>query len=406
MRHLAPRLFALAVVIAGPSGDILSQERAAPPTFQSGAEVVRVDFVVTDKSGRPVQGLAARDFVVKQDGKERPIIAFEAIGGSNTAGSAEPAGPPVVAASPEQPRGPSTIVLVDDFHLTPSEAGRLRPALKNLVTTLQEPSTGLMLVAPGSQISLLAERSSAVASLLPAIDRIVGRRIDENATNFPISDAEALAIARRDIPTLTRVTSRFVAINPELTPVDAETIAIENGTKLAHDVKILRDSTYDQALICLDWLAHRPGRHTLIVVSGGFPQDETDSKYDEVVTRSLRANAPIHFLDARGLSGFNPYHDAQYSAPLTRSQDEGPFARWDDAAATAALADETGGIVIGNTNDLEKGFHRVLDMMSSYYVLAYDAPSHQKRGFHKIKVETRLRSVQVQARRGYFSEQR
>lgn len=400
------RLGVLGIVVAAfGAAKPLAQDQPPPPVFQTGAEVVRVDFVVTDKSGRPVQGLTAQDFVVKQDGKDRPIVAFEAVGRPDALASADASDRTARPNPPAPQHDASTIVLVDDFHLTPDQAARLRPALKNLLSTLQEPSTGLMLVAPGSQVSLLAERSTAVTSLLPVVDRIVGRRRDEDA-NFPIADAEALAIARRDVPTLARVVSRFVAINPDLRRDDAETIAIENGTKLAYDVRVLRDSSYDQALICLDWLARRPGRHSLIIVSGGFPQDEADSKYDEVITRSLRANAPIDFLDARGLSGFNPYHDAQYGALLKRDEDEGPFGRYDEAAATTALADDTGGVVISNTNDLDKGFHRLLDMMSSYYVLAYDAPLHQKRGFHKIKVETRRKGVHVQARRGYFSDKK
>src|SRR5579864_3370328 len=49
------------------------------PTFLAGADLVRVDFVVTDRSDRPVQGLTATDFVVKEDGKDRPIVVFEAV---------------------------------------------------------------------------------------------------------------------------------------------------------------------------------------------------------------------------------------------------------------------------------------------------------------------------------------
>jgi VWFA-related protein len=386
------------------AGGVFAQDQQRPPIFQSGAELVRVDFVVTDKSDRPVHGLTAEDFVVKEDGKVRPIVAFEAVGAGTplTGVSGRTGAPPLVAGANPLRQAASTIILVDDFHLTLDQAARLRPPLKNLLTTVGEPSSGLMLVAPVSQISLLAEWPTGAASLVPVVDHIAGKPVDQDV-NFPMSDAEALAVARRDNPTIGRVTSRFVAMHPELTPSDAETLAIEHGIQQAHDVRVRRNALYEQAMTCLDWLATRPGRHSLIVVSGGFPTDEDDSKRDDVITRSLRANAPIDFLDARGLSGFRPYQDAQFSASLNRKQDEGPFGRWDDAAGTTALADDTGGIVITNTNDLEKGFRRLLDMMTSYYILAYEPIPHEKRSFHKIKVETRGKGLHIRARRGYFS---
>ncbi|HEV8209561.1 MAG TPA: hypothetical protein VGP77_05545, partial [Vicinamibacterales bacterium] len=52
----------------------LPAQEQKPPVFKAGTEVVLVDFVVSDKSERPVRGLSAQDFVVKEDGKERPIV--------------------------------------------------------------------------------------------------------------------------------------------------------------------------------------------------------------------------------------------------------------------------------------------------------------------------------------------
>jgi VWFA-related protein len=172
---------------------------------------------------------------------------------------------------------------------------------------------------------------------------------------------------------------------------------------LAHDARTRRDAFYDVALRSLDWLASRPGRHSLIVISSGFASDPDDSKYFEVVTRSLRANAPIHYLDARGLQGAGRYQSVEYGPGLSRSVDEGPSGRWEEGAGSTDLADDTGGISIGNTNDLEKGLGRMLDAMTTYYVLAYQPPAQEKPGYREIKVEVRTKGLQVRARRGYFS---
>jgi VWFA-related protein len=374
-----------------------------PQTFRTRTELVLVDFVVTDTADRPVRGLSARDFVVKEDGKERPIVSFERFAGDEPqapgAAAAEPA--PIARAAAAPPH-PATVVLVDDGQLSPQQAARLRPALNALVATAGGRSGSLMLVAPGSNVATLAQLPGGAAELAASVDRIVGRRPDEVST-FPVADAEALAIARGDVRVLARVAARFASLNPEITAEQASAIARERSNLLAHDARARRDVMYDAALRCLDWLAGRPGRHSLIVVSAGVASDPDDSKYYDVVTRSLRANAPIHFLDVRGLPGISRYAGVEYSTGLGRDADEGPFG-WAQAAEGATdLADDTGGIAVVNSNDMAKGLGRLLDTMTTYYVLAYQPPAHDKGGYHRIKVEVRGKGRHVRARRGYSS---
>jgi VWFA-related protein len=383
-----------------------AQDRPGQPGFRTGTELIRVDFTVTDKAGRPLPGLTAKDVSVKEDGKEQAIVAFETFAGGEPAGTAARAGTsddsPQKAGATSSPDA-STVLLVDDAHLTAEQAARLRPALKGLLTTVGRRSGSLMLVSPESKVSLLAVLPAGAATLLPAVDRIAGTRVEERTT-FPVADAEALAIARRDNPMIARVAARFVTLNPELSKDQAETIAIERGIQVAHDAIVRRDTMYDGALVCLDWLGSRPGRHSLIVVSGGFATDEADSKYYDVVTRSLRVNAPVHFLDARGLAGFNRYHDVEFSPLLSREADDGPFGRWQAAEGTMGLAIDTGGLIVDNTNNMEKGLDQLLDTMTTYYVLAYQAPPHDKPGYRKIKVDVRTKGITVRARRGYYAQ--
>ncbi|MBZ5560190.1 MAG: VWA domain-containing protein [Acidobacteriia bacterium] len=388
---------AVAAPIAAPA----VQDQPARQTFKTGTELVLVDFVVSDRADRPVRGLTAKDFVVKEDGKERAIVSFEAFAGDDSVPAARSTPPESPVRAAHASPGAATVLLVDDGQLSLAQTARLRPALKALLAKVGERSGSLMLVAPGSKVSLGLPPTGA-ADMAAAIDRIVGQRI-EDQSNFPVADAEALAIARRDIGVIQRVAGRFVALNPDLTNEQAHDLAIQRGIDAAHAVRMRRENMYDVALQCLDWLASQPGRHSLIVVSGGFARDPDDAKYYEVVTRSLRANAPMHFLDARGLQAAGRYQGAEVSTRLSRNVDEGPFG-WSDAAqGSTDLADDTGGIIISNTNDMAKGFGRLLDTMTTYYLLAYQPPAHEKPGFRKIKVEVRARGLHVRARSGYFS---
>ena len=119
------------------------------------------------------------------------------------------------------------------------------------------------------------------------------------------------------------------------------------------------------------------------------------------MTRSLRANAPIHFLDARGLRGV-ALQGVQYGPGLSPAADHAPFTWSDNATGSAKLSDNTGGITVRNTNDMGKGLGHLLDTMQTYYVIGYESPPHAKAGFHKIQVEARSRGLTVRARRGYF----
>src|SRR5471030_2370296 len=92
-----------------------------PPTsqkFTTGTELVIVDFVVTDKADRPVRGLSATDFVVKEDGKEQPIVSFEAFAGDALATPAAEARAPDLPVHGQQSPIASTVVLVDDGQLS------------------------------------------------------------------------------------------------------------------------------------------------------------------------------------------------------------------------------------------------------------------------------------------------
>src|SRR5262249_6061014 len=115
----------------------LQEQPAQPPTFPRGVELVRVDVVVTDKSGRPVTGLAQGEFTLLDEGVPQTIETFEAVDlpvpASASGGSAAPR-PRVVSnvalpGEPPQPEGRSFVVVFDNMHLTPLHAQRAKGAV-------------------------------------------------------------------------------------------------------------------------------------------------------------------------------------------------------------------------------------------------------------------------------------
>lgn len=64
-------------LLVGPVVSAGSSEQ--PPTFATSAELIRLDVVVVDQDGRPVEGLTREDFEVIEGGQVRTILWFEPI---------------------------------------------------------------------------------------------------------------------------------------------------------------------------------------------------------------------------------------------------------------------------------------------------------------------------------------
>ena len=107
-----------------------------------------------------------------------------------------------------------------------------------------------------------------------------------------------------------------------------------------------------------------------------------DDKYiRDIAEFANRGNASFYMIDPGGLRTNRP-------------------ADW--SAAMRLLAENTDGAAFLNNNDLERGFRRMVDDMSSYYLLGYYASNSQPDGrFRNITVRVKQPGVTVRARKGY-----
>ena len=384
-----------------------AEQKPQLPVFSSGTGLVLVDFVVMDKSDRLAGGLSAQDFAVKEDGKERPIVSFAAFGKGEVLGAGPakvPIEPSAEAVLPQgSVRATAVVLFVDDGQLGPQEAVRLRPALKKLIDVMGERKGVLALVAPWSGVQIADEVQGNAAVFAAEIDKLVGHRLDERSP-YPVSDIEAIEAEKGDPTVIERVARRFVNLNKGLYLDMALVTARGRVTEVAEAARKRRGDAFAVLLKALDWLAAKPGRHSVVMVSGGYASDHEDLKQQEVVTRSLQANAPIHFLDARSLQGARRYLGVEYRQSLDYNAIEAPLAFSDAAGGASGLADDTGGLYVRSANDMVKGLTRIMDMAATYYILGYEPPEHKKGGFRKIKVEVVTKGLKVLSRRGYFDE--
>ena len=79
-----------------------------------------------------------------------------------------------------------------------------------------------------------------------------------------------------------------------------------------------------------------------------------------------------------------------------------------DSDGMGTLAQDTGGILYENNNDLEAGFRRVAAIPDTSYTLAFSPENLKHDGaFHPLKVTlVSAKGLSVQARKGYYAPKR
>lgn len=129
----------------------------------------------------------------------------------------------------------------------------------------------------------------------------------------------------------------------------------------------------------------------------------------DIMNLANRGNVSFYPVDPRGLAVF----DTDIGAPRTGEPPRGtpilPPPAADQALLRARigslqdLAANTDGLVVVNTNDLDRGLRRIAADLSSYYLLGYYSTGKFDGKFHSISVRVKRPGVNVRARRGYVA---
>jgi VWFA-related protein len=151
------------------------------------------------------------------------------------------------------------------------------------------------------------------------------------------------------------------------------------------------------------------GRKLVFLISGGFfigPQEGSTNRIQRISSLAARSGAVIYSIDARGL--VSTMADASADVPFDIT---GRLQRGSIGELTAsqnglnALANDTGGKTVFNTNALGTGLTKALKETSTYYLLAWkpEGETQHASKFHRIEVKVIGRpQLAVQVRRGFY----
>ena len=137
-------------------------------------------------------------------------------------------------------------------------------------------------------------------------------------------------------------------------------------------------------------------------------QIDDDREFREILDEANRANASFYPIDPRGLVVFDtplvPVNGPTLTAPAPiRPPTTDQAMLRARLTSLRTLADATDGLAIVNSNDLAGGLKRVVDDLTSYYLLGYYSTGKLDGKFHAITVRVKRPGVQVRARRGYLA---
>jgi VWFA-related protein len=437
MRPPFPLALALLLALAGsPPSSRGGEQEPAPPaaqatasqTFPSAVELVTVDVAVVDKKGKAVTGLGKGDFVVTENGTPQTITSFEAVAVPETPAGAPRATRLATTSSnlvAEPRRSRTFIVVFDDIHLSPAQALRAKGAVAEFLRSGVAEGDRVVLVATGGGAWWNARMPEGREQLLAILKRLDGRYIPDSSPDR-LTEYEAMRIEEyQDVQIADKVQRRFDnygAVNSQkdprgVKPGDAYSGAavgimpelIRSRAQEVHNLSTSRNKiTLKVMTRAIEALAGTKGRKSMILVSQGFVYDVQLDEMRKMVEASTRANVPVYFIDTRGLQALPEAFTAAFGRPLEAQDTVAVLADITlDAAGSEALALDTGGFVVKNSNDLTGGISRVSSESRVYYLLGYNPTDLRRDGkFRKIEVKLAAgkgKGLSVRARRGYYA---
>jgi VWFA-related protein len=449
VRHTAHRLVS-ALAIAGAATILAAQTPAPqdqpqpPPKFRVDTNFVRVDAYPV-RNGKPVLDLKAEDFEILEDGVLQRIETFEHVI-VRPAGSQEeridPGSQRAALQAVSNPRNRVFVIFLDKPHVNVAGAHTINEPLIRLLNRILGPDDLVGVMTPemaatqivfGRKTQVIEEslrrnwawgdrftlqrdsREHAYIACYPPVKEGDGRGVESAL-------AQEMIARKRELATLDALQDlvRYLRLLREerkaiLTITEGWVLYGENRAMMA--LRENKDTGYQEPIPTLEPVGVGP-TGTLTTRDprrlGGDTLNKSDCDGDRAMLSMLRnasylrdimdeanfSNASFYPIDPRGLPVFDspigpdPPPPPVLDQSILKHRLEG----------MRTLAENTDGIAVLNSNDLDKGLKKISDDLTSYYLLGYYSTNSKLDGkFRALKVRVKQPGVDVRARRGYRS---
>ncbi len=383
-----------------------SQQQANQDTaVRISTQLVQVDVVVTDKKGKHVEDLTADDLELTVDGKKQSLSHFTHINLPLVARELPPTkkkSDKFVApeSMPTRQIAPSEVrrtiaFIVDDLGLGFASTERVRETLRKFVAEQMQEGDLIAIIRTGNGLGMLEQFTSDKPLLYSAIERLIWNPLSRDMSptfGMTSTDAAETTAAQSD--------------------TDAAAQAAAQGDADEFYESSFTTGTLGAVNFIVRGLRDLPGRKSVILLSDGFKvysKNDNDNTTELILQqmRNLteqanRSSVVIYAMDAKGLQALSPGADTggrMTESTLTDARD----AAQETQDGPTFLAQQTGGFVVTNTNDLNIGIQEAIYDQQSYYLLGFDPEDGTfDRRYHKIKVTVKRPGLRVRTRSGFF----
>jgi len=422
--------FALPLTASLVAAVLVSAQSPHPqqPTFRGGTNVVRVDLYAT-REGGPVEDLKITDIELTENGVRQTIDSFERVLTRPTVAQelrAEPNNVPESRQMAADARARVFVLFLDTYHTRFAHAAQMRGPLQQFLERVvgQDDVVGVMTPEMSANDVTLGRRTSVISRLLD--DSIWGRR-GRLTDNDPVEESyeacyafedpavvRAMKARRRETMTLDALDDLVVHLGGVRDGRKAVLAVSEGWLQYRQDQSLARPlspNTDANGLLRppgpVERGATRRGERATVAF-----RDLQKCEVDRIALANLnntdrlqrigesanRGNISFYPLGAQGLSVFDSASGPEPSP--------GPA---EDAANLRTrvqglryLAEMTDGVAIVDTNNTAQLLRRVVDDMSSYYLLTYASTNAKLDGeFRSIDLRVSRPGVRTRYRRGY-----
>ncbi len=437
------------ILVAAASSSSLVAHQSAPPRPAAGqpaaGQAVRtkdvdstavtaivVDVVVRDRDGKPVTDLKPTDFelyeekVLQDVGSFTPVNRSEAAAATTAAAASTPA--PAPGAPTAATQAPQVIALLFD-RLTPDAKALAHKAALNYIG--QGATADNVVGVFGIDLSLIFYQpfTRDGDQLRKAVEDAVGRATSgsQSGRSAAVKAAQAADAAQATLTAQEGAAGQGGGVDASAA---ANAVFSSMTSRIAQQFTSLESdeegySTANALLAIVSAMKAIPGRKSMVFFSEGLSiTSNVSSRFTSVIAAANRANVSIYPMDAAGLrtestlaatrEGVQGASSRRMNANPTSLPNDRPMTEAletneallhaDPHSGLGVLADQTGGFLIANSNDLREGFGKIDTDMRHYYVLTYVPKNTNFDGkFREIDVKVKRSGVRVRSRKGYYA---
>jgi VWFA-related protein len=401
MRFLPILLLAAAPLPAAAQQIGRNQEPGTPQvTLTVQSQLVVEAVVVKDKQGNFIHGLSAKDFVVTEDGAPQTVSFCEH---QDLATNAT-----VMPVSTSKNEDITIYNRLAHEQIAPEAMDNERYRNRRLIALYFD----MVGMRPDDQMRALNAAQQFVRTQMTSVDLLAILRYEGSSVDI-LQDFTA---DRNRL--LSILETMVVGEGQGLSDTTDDASSADTGSAFGQDDSEFNVFNTDRQLSALQTAAHMLGRvnekKSLIYFAGGMRLNGIDNQAQmhATVDEAIRSGVVIWTVDARGLVAGAPLGDATQGS-------QGNAGMYTGAASLAvnnnfqqsqdtlyALAGDTGGKALLDSNDLDRGIVQAQQAVSDYYILGYYATNTAKNGkFRRIKIALAGdRPADLDYRQGYYSD--